>query len=109
MGLFRLLRGMFNTNAEDYKDEDNPQRVLNTYIESCTEKLRDFSVLLNRMESDKLSLQERIRILEKESGYLQVDAEQALIKENEMSARSLLEKKQKIYLQANQNKEILLE
>lgn len=82
MGLLTRLKSWFS--------KEDPERMLNAFIESATEKLREFEAIANRAESERLTARERLRRYETEIRVLRSKAESYARQHNEDKARQLL-------------------
>lgn len=67
MGLFSKVKDLLQANTMDLvnKSED-PEKMLNLYVERATEEVRNFQIQVNRAVADKIQLEERIEGLNKE-------------------------------------------
>jgi len=83
MGLISRLKGWFG--------KEDPEEQLNAFIESATEKLREFEVVVNRAESERLTARERLKRYETEIRFLRSQAETYAEQLDEESARRMLE------------------
>ncbi|MDQ7096996.1 PspA/IM30 family protein [Desulfosporosinus sp. PR] len=77
MGLFSKVKDLLQANTMDLitKAED-PEKMLNLYVERATEEVRNFQIQVNRALADKIQLEERIEGLNKE---IKVRSEQAAL------------------------------
>ncbi|WP_088186050.1 PspA/IM30 family protein [Desulfosporosinus sp. FKA] len=77
MGLFSKVKDLFQANTMDLiaKAED-PEKMLNLYVERATEEVHNFQIQVNRALADKIQLEERIQGLNKE---ITVRSEQAAL------------------------------
>ncbi|WP_135550067.1 PspA/IM30 family protein [Paenibacillus cymbidii] len=89
MGFVERLKSFFGKN-----DTEDLEVALHVHIESATEKLRAFSVTVNRMEAEQVVTSERIHLIEKEASLLCEQAERAIEENDERKARQLLETSQ---------------
>lgn len=89
--IFNHLKKWFRSG--DSLDND-PAVEVNRYLDIAAEQLRVFSVEMYRTESQWLTLQEQITLLEKDIANSRAQAERALVDGNEELARGLLEKAQ---------------
>lgn len=87
MGILKRFKSLFQLLNLD----EDPERLLNSYIEMTSERLREITVAISKAESDRLSAITSIRNYEQEIAYLRKDAEQACLQQNEIKARSFLE------------------
>ena len=67
MGLFGKVKDLLQANIMDLvnKSED-PEKMLNLYVERAMEEVRNFNIQVNRAVADKIQLEERIEGLTKE-------------------------------------------
>lgn len=67
MGLFTRVKDLVQANVMDLvnKSED-PEKMLNLYIEQASDEVRNFQIQVNRAVADKIQLEERIETLNKE-------------------------------------------
>jgi len=67
MGLFSKVKDLLQANVMDMvnKSED-PEKMLNLYVERAMEEVRNFHIQVNRAVADKIQLEERIAALGKE-------------------------------------------
>lgn len=67
MGLFSKVKDLLQANIMDLvnKSED-PEKMLNLYVERAVEEVRNFQIQVNRAVADKIQLEERIANLKKE-------------------------------------------
>ncbi len=67
MGLFSKVKDLLQANIMDMvnKSED-PEKMLNLYVERAMEEVRNFQIQVNRAVADKIQLEERIEGLNKE-------------------------------------------
>ena len=67
MGLFSKVKDLLQANIMDMvnKSED-PEKMLNLYVERAIEEVRNFQIQVNRAVADKIQLEERIEGLNKE-------------------------------------------
>ncbi|RKN81966.1 PspA/IM30 family protein [Paenibacillus ginsengarvi] len=87
MGIFERIKSLFKLPNPN----EDPERLLNSYIEMTSERLRELTVAISKAESDRLSAITSIHNYEQEIAYLRKDAEQACLQQNEIKARSFLE------------------
>ncbi|MDR3540197.1 MAG: PspA/IM30 family protein [Desulfosporosinus sp.] len=77
MGLFSKVKDLLQANIMDMvnKSED-PEKMLNLYVERAMEEVRNFHIQVNRAVADKIQLEERIADLNKE---IELRAGQAML------------------------------
>ncbi|AHF07153.1 PspA/IM30 family protein [Desulfitobacterium metallireducens] len=67
MGLFTRVKDLVQANVMDLVNKsENPEKMLNLYIEQATDEVRNFQIQVNRAVADKIQLEERIVTLSKE-------------------------------------------
>ncbi|MDA8442025.1 MAG: PspA/IM30 family protein [Peptococcaceae bacterium] len=95
MGLFSRVKDVMHANLNDLisKAED-PEKMLNLYIERASEELRNFSVQVNRAAADKILLQEKIAGAKKDIAELSGQAALAVQQNRDDLARTALSRKQ---------------
>ncbi len=100
MGLFTRIKDVLHANINDLiaKAED-PEKMLNLYIERATEEMRNFSVQVNRATADKILLADKIEEAKKDIQERSQQAALAVQQNREDLARTALSRKQ----QAEQN------
>lgn len=89
--VFHHLKKWFGSG--DARDHD-PILEVNRYLDIASEQLRVFSVEMHRTESQWLTIQEQIVMLDVEIEKSRAQAQHALVDENEELARGMLEKVQ---------------
>lgn len=67
MALFNKLKDLLQANINDLvnKSED-PEKMLNLYVERASEEVRNFQIQVNRAVADKIQLEENIKAARKE-------------------------------------------
>ncbi|KGP77040.1 phage-shock protein [Desulfosporosinus sp. Tol-M] len=67
MGMFSKVKDLFQANIMDLvnKSED-PEKMLNLYVDRAIEEVRNFHIQVNRAVADKIQLEENIEGLNKE-------------------------------------------
>jgi len=95
MGLFKRLKDLLEANLTDLisKAED-PEKLLNLYIERATEELKEFNIQVNRAVADELALRQKIEAAGKESESWTAQAKVAVQQGRDDLARIALERKQ---------------
>lgn len=67
MGLFTRVKDLLQANVMDMVNKaEDPEKMLNLYVERATEEVRNFQIQVNRAVADKIQLEERIETLNKE-------------------------------------------
>lgn len=96
MGLFNRVKDLFQANVTDMlnKSED-PEKMLNFYVEKASEDVRNFQIQVNRAVADKIQLEERISNLQKEIAERSEQATLAVqLGKDELARTALTLKKQ---------------
>jgi len=95
MGLFKKLRDLLEANISDLVNKaEDPEKMLNLYIERATEELKEFNVQVNRAVADELLLKQKIEAGEKEVQSWASQAKTAVQQGRDDLARIALERKQ---------------
>lgn len=94
MGLFSRLKDLLEANISDLigKAED-PEKMLNLYIERATEELKKFNVQVNRAVADELLLRQKVEASQKEIESWTTQAKVAVSQDRDDLARIALERK----------------
>jgi phage shock protein A len=67
MGLFSRVKDLLEANITDLvKKAEDPEKMLNLYVERATEEVRNFQIQVNRAVADKILLEEKIEDLHKQ-------------------------------------------
>jgi phage shock protein A len=67
MGLFTRVKDLLQANIMDLVNKaEDPEKMLNLYVDRATEEVRNFQIQVNRAVADKIQLEERIENLNKE-------------------------------------------
>jgi phage shock protein A len=67
MGIFGKVKDLMQANVMDLVNKaEDPEKMLNLYVERAGEEVRNFHVQVNRAVADKIQLEERISELDKE-------------------------------------------
>jgi len=67
MGLYTRVKDLLQANIMDIVNKaEDPEKMLNLYMERATEEVRNFQIQVNRAMADKIQLEERIAALRKE-------------------------------------------
>ncbi|MFZ5631762.1 MAG: PspA/IM30 family protein [Bacillota bacterium] len=95
MGLFKKLKDLLEANLSDLINRaEDPEKMLNLYIERATEELKEFNVQVNRAVADELQLRQKIEGTEKEIQSWISQAKVAVLQGRDDLARIALERKQ---------------
>lgn len=67
MGLFNRVKDLLQANVMDLVNKaEDPEKMLNLYVDRASEEVRNFQIQVNRALADKIQLEERIVTLQKE-------------------------------------------
>jgi len=95
MGLFSRLKDLLEANITDLLDKaEDPEKMLNLYIERAGEELKEFNVQVNRAVADELALRQKIEASEKEIESWASQARVAIQQGRDDLARVALERRQ---------------
>ncbi len=91
MGLFGKVKDLLQANIMDMvnKSED-PEKMLNLYVERAMEEVRNFHIQVNRAVADKIQLEERIEVLVREIELRATQATLAVQQSKDDLARTAL-------------------
>jgi len=91
MGLFGKVKDLLQANIMDMvnKSED-PEKMLNLYVERAMEEVRNFHIQVNRAVADKIQLEERIEALNREIELRTTQATLAVQQSKDDLARTAL-------------------
>ncbi|MDF9408946.1 MAG: Phage shock protein A [Pelotomaculum sp. PtaB.Bin013] len=94
MGLFKKLKDVLEANISDLisKAED-PEKMLNLYVERATEELKQFNIQVNRAVADQLQLRQKAEASKKEIESWNTQAKVAITQNRDDLARIALERK----------------
>lgn len=77
MGMFSKVKDLFQANFMDVVNKsENPEKMLNLYVDRAMEEVRNFHIQVTRAVADKIQLEERIEGLSKE---IELRSEQATL------------------------------
>ncbi|MDA8228049.1 MAG: PspA/IM30 family protein [Desulfitobacterium hafniense] len=95
MGLFKKLKDLLEANISDLVNRaEDPEKMLNLYIERATEELKEFNIQVNRAVADELQLRQKIESAEKEIKSWMGQAKMAVQQNRDDLARIALDRKQ---------------
>ncbi|MGB9905615.1 MAG: PspA/IM30 family protein, partial [Desulfotomaculales bacterium] len=95
MGIFSRLKDLLEANISDLLNKaEDPEKMLNLYIERAGEELKEFNVQVNRAVADELALRQKIEASEKEIESWASQARVAVQQGRDDLARVALERKQ---------------
>lgn len=96
MSLISRLKDLVRANLNDLISRaEDPEKSLNLFIEDASERLREFTVEVNRYEAERIMAQDRIKQCQKAAMDWHKQAELALKQNKEELARKALEQEQK--------------
>ena len=91
MGLFAKVKDLLQANIMDLVNKaEDPEKMLNLYVERATEEVRNFQIQVNRAVADKIQLEERIEDLQKEIQHRTEQATLAVQQNRDDLARTAL-------------------
>lgn len=95
MGLFQRLKDLLEANISDLINKaEDPEKMLNLYIERATEELKEFNIQVNRSVADELQLRQKIEAAQKEAQSWITQAKVAVQQNRDDLARIALDRKQ---------------
>lgn len=95
MGLFQRLKDLLEANISDLINKaEDPEKMLNLYIERATEELKEFNIQVNRSVADELQLRQKIEAAQKEAQSWISQAKVAVQQNRDDLARIALDRKQ---------------
>jgi len=95
MGLFQRLKDLLEANLSDLINKaEDPEKMLNLYIERATEELKEFNIQVNRSVADELLLRQKIEAAQKEAQSWITQAKVAIQQNRDDLARIALDRKQ---------------
>lgn len=91
MGLFSKVKDLLQANIMDLVEKaEDPEKMLNLYVERATEEVRNFQIQVNRAVADKIQLEERIKDQEREIAQRTEQATLAVQQNRDELARTAL-------------------
>lgn len=91
MGLFSKVKDLLQANIMDLVNKaEDPEKMLNLYVERASEEVRNFQIQVNRAIADKIQLEERIQELQKEINQRTEQATLAVQQNRDELARTAL-------------------
>lgn len=91
MGLFTRVKDLLQANVMDMVNKaEDPEKMLNLYVERASEEVRNFQIQVNRAVADKIQLEERIETLKKEVAQRSEQANLAVQQGKDDLARTAL-------------------
>jgi len=95
VGLFKKLRDLIDANISDLINKaEDPEKMLNLYVERAAQELKEFNIQVNRAVADELMLRQKIEAVEKEIDSWDAQARTAVQQGRDDLARIALERKQ---------------
>lgn len=95
MSLFKKLKDLLEANISDLINKaEDPEKMLNLYIERATEELKEFNIQVNRAVADELQLRQKIGGAEKEIQSWMTQAKVAVQQSRDDLAKIALERRQ---------------
>ncbi|KJR97014.1 MAG: phage-shock protein [Peptococcaceae bacterium BRH_c4a] len=95
MGLFQRLKDLLEANISDLINKaEDPEKMLNLYIERAAEELKEFNIQVNRSVADELLLRQKIEAAQKEAQSWIAQAKVAIQQNRDDLARIALDRKQ---------------
>ncbi len=95
MGFFKKIKDLLEANLNDLINKaEDPEKMLNLYIEKATEELKDFNIQVNRAVADELLLKQKIEGTEKEITSWMTQAKVAIQQNRDDLAKIALDRKQ---------------
>ncbi|HUW64418.1 MAG TPA: PspA/IM30 family protein [Spirochaetia bacterium] len=93
MGLFKRIRDLMEANISDMvaKAED-PEKMLNLYVDRASEELRNFSIQVNQAVADQIALEKKSEVSQKEAADWADKARLAVQSRRDDLARTALER-----------------
>jgi len=68
MGLFSRIRDLMEANISDLVSKaEDPEKMLNLYVDRASEELRNFQVQVNQAVADQIALEKKIESAQKEA------------------------------------------
>lgn len=91
MGLFSRVKDLLQANIMDIVNKaEDPEKMLNLYVDRATEEIRSFQIQVNRAVADKIQLEERIETLNREVAQRTEQASLAVQQGKDELARTAL-------------------
>lgn len=91
MGLFSRVKDLLQANIMDIVNKaEDPEKMLNLYVDRATEEIRSFQIQVNRAVADKIQLEERIETLNREVSQRTEQASLAVQQGKDELARTAL-------------------
>ncbi|RNC63191.1 MAG: Phage shock protein A [Candidatus Dichloromethanomonas elyunquensis] len=91
MGLFSRVKDLLEANIADLvKKAEDPEKMLNLYVDRATEEVRNFQIQVNRAVADKVLLEEKIEELNKQTAQRTEQATLAVRQGKDDLARTAL-------------------
>lgn len=93
MGLFKRVKDLMTANITDLVDKaEDPEKMLNLYVDRASEELRNFSIQVNQAVADQIALQKKSEAAQKDVADWGEKARLAVQQERDDLARTALER-----------------
>jgi phage shock protein A len=110
MGLFAKVKDLLQANIMDLVNKsEEPEKMLNLYVERSIDEVRNFQIQVNRAVADKIQLEEHIANLNKEIELRSGQATLAVQQGNDDLARKALTYKKQAEVSKNEYESQLTE
>ena len=94
MGLFQRVKDLLEANLSDLMNKaEDPEKMLNLYIERAGEELKEFNVQVNQAVADEMLLRQKVEGSQKEMESWTSQAKAAITQNREDLAKIALERK----------------
>lgn len=94
MGLFQRLKDIMEANLSELLNKaEDPEKLLNLYIDRATEELKSFNIQVNRAVADELMLRQKLEARQKEIESWSTQARVAITQNRDDLARIALDRK----------------
>ena len=94
MGLFQRLKDIMEANLSELLNKaEDPEKLLNLYIDRATEELKTFNIQVNRAVADELMLRQKLEASQKEIESWSTQARVAITQNRDDLARIALDRK----------------
>ena len=93
MGLFKRIRDLMEANISDLVEKaEDPEKMLNLYVDRASEELRNFQIQVNQAVADQIALERKIEAAQKEAADWSDKARLAVQQGRDDLARTALER-----------------
>jgi phage shock protein A len=91
MSIFAKVKDLFQANVNDMVNKaEDPEKMLNLYVERATEEVRSFQIQVNRAVADKIQLEEYIKHAQEDIASRMAQATEAVKAGKDELARTAL-------------------